>query len=237
MPIASANTPPNLVIAQEHCEVCAVTPGDVARSGCDLGGVRVLALSASTVEGVFEGILQVAQALGREAEGHGLVRRERARLDVVRARTAVRRGPSVVMLEWTDPIFAMANWGPELVEIANGELLPGKSGEYSSAIPGEWVAEADPEYLIVAPGGYPLARAEQERAVLEAYPWWNGLRAVREGKVVFADGNRFFNRSGMTVTQTAEILAEILHGETFGEPAEGLYWRRYIRDSEVQLQA
>src|SRR5438093_1558782 len=26
---------PDLVIAQEHCEVCAVTPGDVARSGCD----------------------------------------------------------------------------------------------------------------------------------------------------------------------------------------------------------
>ena len=228
---------PDLVIAQEHCEVCAVTPGDVARSGCGIGEARVLALCSSTVEGVFGSILQVAQALGRDGDGRDLVRRERARLEAVRARTAGRRRPSLVMVEWTDPIFAMANWGPELVEIANGELLLGKSGEHSSAIPGKWVAEADPEYLIVAPCGYPLARAEQERAVLEAYPWWNGLRAVREGKVVFADGNRFFNRSGMTVTQTAEILAEILHGETFGEPAEGLYWRRYIRDSEVQLQA
>jgi len=224
------------VIAQEHCEVCAVTPGDVARSGCDLRGARVLSLSAGSLEGIFESIQQVAGALGREREGRDVVRRERARLDAVRARCAGRRRPSLVMLEWTDPIFAMANWGPELVEIANGEVRLGKQGRHSSAIPGEWVAEADPEYLIVAPCGLPLARAERERPVLEAYPWWSGLRAVREGNVVFADGNLFFNRSGMTVAQTAEILAEILHGVTFGDAAEGRCWRRYARSSKIHLQ-
>ena len=39
---------------------------------------------------------------------------------------------------------------------------------------------------------------------------------MRNGNVAFADGNLFFNRSGMTVTQTAEIIAEILHGIPFG---------------------
>jgi len=51
------------------------------------------------------------------------------------------------MLEWADPIFAMGNWGPELVEIANGELLLGKKGEYSAAIDSEQLRDADPEYL------------------------------------------------------------------------------------------
>jgi hypothetical protein len=44
---------------------------------------------------------------------------------------------AVVMLEWPDPIFAMGSRGPELVEIANGELPPGKKGEYSAAVPSE----------------------------------------------------------------------------------------------------
>ena len=208
---------PDLVIAQEHCEVCAVTPGDVERSGCDLAGARVLALSASTVEGIFESILQVARAIGREPRGREVVARERARLDAIRARTTGRR-PSIVMLEWTDPIFAMGNWGPELVEIAGGDLRLGNKGAHSSAIPGEWVAEADPEYLLVAPCGFNLERAQRELPVLERYPWWSTLRAVREGKVFFGDGNLYFNRSGMTIADSAEILASILHGPPISGP-------------------
>ena len=218
---------PDLVIAQAHCEVCAVTPSDVERSGCETPAANVLALTAGSLEGIFESILQIAHALGRETEGREVVRRERERLEAVRAKTAGRRRHSVVMLEWADPIFAMGNWGPELVEIANGELLLGSKGQHSFAIPGERVAAADPEYLIVAPCGFSFERAVGEQAVLEAYPWWKTLRAVQGGKVALADGNLFFNRSGMTISQTAEILAEILHGVTFRAPSENVYWRWY----------
>jgi iron complex transport system substrate-binding protein len=216
---------PDLLIAQEHCEVCAVTPGDVKRSGCGIPAASVLALTAGTLDGIFEGILQIAKALGRENDGGALVCRERQRMDTVRERTESLRRPSVVMLEWTDPMFAMGNWGPELVEVANGNLLLGAKGQHSSAIPSERVQEADPEYLIVAPCGFNLERTLCEREVLEAYPSWNSLQAVRTGKVAFADGNLFFNRSGMTISQTAEIIAEILHGVTFAESTKGVYWQ------------
>jgi iron complex transport system substrate-binding protein len=128
------------------------------------------------------------------------------------------------MLEWTDPVFAMGNWGPELVEIANGELLLGKKGEYSAAIAAEQLRDADPEYLIVAPCGFNLERSQREQSVLERYPWWRELQAVRNGNVAFADGNLFFNRSGMTVSETAEIIGEILHGVPFREGTKGVNW-------------
>jgi iron complex transport system substrate-binding protein len=112
------------------------------------------------------------------------------------------------------------------VEIANGELLLGKKGEYSAAIPAERLCEADPEYLIVAPCGFNLERSLREQSVLERYAWWRELQAVRKGNVAFADGNLFFNRSGMTVSQTAEIIAEILHGIPSGGRTEGVSWRR-----------
>jgi iron complex transport system substrate-binding protein len=215
---------PDLVIAQAHCEVCAVTPGDLERSGCATPAPTVLALTAGSLSGIFDGMLQVAKALGLEQEGRTLVCREQRRLEFVRERTAGRHRPSVVMLEWTDPVFAMGNWGPELVEIANGEPLLSSRGQLSSAMPSDRVAAADPDYLIVAPCGFNLERTLKERAVLESYPWWNSLRAVQTGKVAFADGNLFFNRSGMTVSRTAEIIAEILHGVTFETPSEDVHW-------------
>jgi iron complex transport system substrate-binding protein len=150
-----------------------------------------------------------------------LIQRERDRLQAVRDKAAAFTPPSVVMVEWTDPIFAMGNWGPELVEIANGRLLIGSKGEYSAPMPAERLLEADPEFLIVAPCGFDLERSLRERSVLERHPWWPQLQAVRHGRVAFADGNLFFNRSGMTVAPTAEIIAEILHGVSFGASSSG----------------
>ncbi len=216
---------PDLIITQAHCQVCAVTPDDMERSGCGPAAPMVLALTAGSLTGIFEGVVQIATALELEEEGQALVRRERRRLDAVRQRTAGRRKPTVVMLEWTDPIFAMANWGPELVEAATGEPLMGHQGQHSSAVPAEQLRAVDPEYLIVAPCGFDLNRALNERSVLEAYPWWRELRAVQAGKVAFADGNLFFNRSGMTISQTAEIVAEILHGVTVGASTQNIHWR------------
>jgi iron complex transport system substrate-binding protein len=216
---------PDLLITQAHCEVCAVTPGDIERSSACTLTAQHIALSASTLDDIFKSIREISQALGLQEQGQALVRREQQRLDMVREKAARFRRPTVVMLEWTDPLFAMGNWGPELVEIANGELLLGKKGEYSAAIPAEQLRDADPEYLIVAPCGFNLERSLQEQAVLERHPWWQELQAVRKGNLVFADGNLFFNRSGMTISQTAEIIAEIMHGISFGGTSSA-HWRR-----------
>jgi len=213
----------NLLITQTHCEVCAVTPTDVERS-CE-PGARQVAIAAISLEEIFGSILRIAGELGLTQQGEALVQRERQRLEAVRRKTAGLRRPTIVMLEWTDPLFAMGNWGPELVEIANGELLIGEKGDYSAVISAEQLRDADPEYLIVAPCGFPLERSLRERSVLEKLPWWPELQAVRNGKVAFADGNLFFNRSGMTVSETAEIIAEILHGVTFGPQTENRSWR------------
>ena len=138
------------------------------------------------------------------------------------------------MLEWTDPVFAMGNWGPELVDAANGRLVLGERGEHSSAIDWQRMRDADPEWLIIAPCGFDLERARREVPTLEALPGWFDLRAVRGGKVVLADGNAYFNRSGTTIVETVEILAEILHGYPAGH--RGKAWVSYSR-SQVDPEA
>ena len=163
---------PDLVITQAHCEVCAVTPGDVDRSGCVSPVAQVLALTAGTLKGIDEGVERVAAALGLEEKGREVVACERGRREEVRRRCADKRRPTLVLLEWIDPIFAMGNWGPELVELANGQLLIGEKGEYSRAMAWERVREADPEYMVIAPCGFDLERTLGERGSVEGLPGW-----------------------------------------------------------------
>jgi iron complex transport system substrate-binding protein len=207
---------PDVIIAQEHCEVCAVTPGDVDQT-CAIGA-RVVSLQASSLNDVFGGILTIAGALRLGDRGDALVECEKQRLEAVQKRVAGRSRPSVVVLEWIDPAYAMGNWGPELVEYAGGRLVLGHPGQLSYGMANEKVLEANPEYLIVAPCGFDLDRTIRECANVA---WWNGLRS----RIAVADGNMFFNRSGMTVSHSAEMIAEILHAEVFGMRTEGIYWR------------
>jgi iron complex transport system substrate-binding protein len=217
---------PDLLVTQEHCEVCAVTPGDVGRAGCSVAG-QVLALGAGTVGGIYEGIVAIGRAIGRDREADELVASMRSRIAAVHEAVKDRPAPGVVVLEWIDPVFAMGNWGPELVDAANGRLALGERGEHSAAIDWDRVREADPDWLIVAPCGFDLGRTRREVATLEALPGWSELRAVGEGRVVLADGNRYFNRSGTTIVETVEILAEILHGHPAG--FRGTAWEPHGR--------
>jgi iron complex transport system substrate-binding protein len=203
---------PDLLITQAHCEVCAVTPGDVERAGCGRLAGQVLALTAGSVQGIFDGIMSVAHAINVPAAGEALIVQMRSRIQAVTDAVRHKPAPTVVMLEWTDPIFSMGNWGPELVEAANGKVLLGEKGQHSQAIPWERVREADPDYLIIAPCGFGIERTLRETPTLERLPGWAEMRAVRAGRVALADGNKYFNRSGITIVDTVEIIAEILHG-------------------------
>jgi iron complex transport system substrate-binding protein len=221
---------PDLLITQEHCDVCAVTPADVERSGCVVAS-QVVALRAGNMQGIFDGIYSIGQALRREHDATTLVDTMMRRIRAVHSAVQHRRAPRVVALEWIDPVFAMGNWGPELVAAANGRLMLGERGEHSAAMDWQRVRDADPEWLVIAPCGFDLDRTINETSILESFPGWSQLRAVREGKVVLADGNKYFNRSGTTIVETVEILAEILHGYPAGH--EGKAWMNYSRVREA----
>lgn len=219
---------PDLVITQTHCEVCAVSPGDLAHgTAARLARERVVALGASTLPGILDDFQRVAEVLGRPGEGRALVDAIRGRLDRLGERTRQLPHPTLVCLEWIDPVFAMGNWGPELVALAGGTSLLGNAGVHSTTTAWEAIRAADPEVLVVAPCGFTLERALAEMPVLAARSGWGELRAVKDGRVFVADGNLYFNRSGPTLFETPEVLAEILHPDAFPPRHEGGVWRRW----------
>jgi iron complex transport system substrate-binding protein len=222
---------PDLLITQAHCKVCAVTPGDVERVGCGILSSQVLALSAGTVEGIFDGVMSIARSMDLLSAGEDLIAKMRSDIRAVTGAVRDKPAPTVVMLEWTDPFFSMGNWGPNLVEAANGKVLLGEKGQHSRAIPWNDVLDADPDFLIIAPCGYDIGRTVRELPLLEALPGWRQLKSVRAGTVAVADGNLYFNRFGTTIVETVEIIAEILHGHRCVDKRHVGAWQTYPGDA------
>jgi iron complex transport system substrate-binding protein len=219
---------PDVLITQSHCEVCAVTPRDVERGQpAALCRQQVVALRAGTLDGVLDGFREVARVLGLLDEGEALVAGQRARLDALSDRVQGLEPVGVACLEWIDPLFNMGNWGPELVARAGGYTQLGTAGQHSAAIPWERLVAADPEVLLVAPCGFGIERTLGEMRFLTERPGWRDLRAVRSGRVFVADGNLYFNRSGPSLVDSVEILAEILHPEQFAPRHRGSAWQTY----------
>jgi iron complex transport system substrate-binding protein len=226
-----ARLAPDVVITQTHCEVCAVTPGDLAHGGAGaaprLERRQVVALSAGTLDGILDGFRGVAQVLDLADAGERLIAERQESVHAVERAVVGRPRPSVVCLEWIDPIFCMGNWGPELVARAGGDNRLGVAGAHSTTGTWDEVRRADPEVLVIAPCGFAIERTAGEMPALTAQAGWSDLRAVRAGRVYLADGNLYFNRSGPSVFDSVRILAEILHEGALEPTFEGQGWRRF----------
>ncbi len=218
---------PDIIITQTHCEVCAVSPADLAHGvTAKLERHQVVALATGTVDGILEGFVRVAEVLDAAEAGRALAADIRARLAAVAALTRSLRRARVACLEWIEPLFEMGNWGPEIVEIAGGQSLLSAPGAHSTTLPFEALAMADPEVIVVAPCGFDLTRTLAELPALTDRPGWRELTAVRAGRAFAADGNFYFNRSGPMLFDTPEILAEMLHPDQFPPRHEGTIWSR-----------
>jgi iron complex transport system substrate-binding protein len=216
---------PDVVLTQTHCEVCAVSPGDLSCGVLPhLERRRVVALDGGTLETVLEGFEHVAGVLGVSEAGRALARGLRARAEAVADRVRGRPAPTVACIEWIDPVFAMGNWGPELVTLAGGRSVLGQAAARSTTTTWDADLAADADVLVVAPCGFSLARTLAEMPALAARPGFRELRAARAGRVFAADGNAWFNRAGPSLFETPEILAEMLHPDLFEPRHRGGAW-------------
>src|SRR5262245_33838547 len=189
---------PDVILTQDHCEVCAVSLADVEAATCTWTGraVGIVSLRPDSLADAYADIHKVAGALRAAAAGEALVQQMRQRIAAVGARVAGRPRPRVAFIEWVEPLMAGGNWMPELIEAAGGHNLFGASGQHSDWMQWEELRAADPDAIVVAPCGYDLTRCLEELPLLQSKPGWGSLAAVRSARVYFADGNAYFNRPG-----------------------------------------
>jgi len=217
---------PDVIVTQDHCEVCAVSLSDVEAATCTWTGkpVDIVSLKPDSTADVYADIRRVARSLDTVAAGETLVADMQGRIDAVRTRVAGRPRPRVAFIEWVEPLMAGGNWMPELIEAAGGDNLFGAAGKHSDWMQWEELVAADPQMIIVGPCGYDLKRSLEELPILQARPGWGNIAAVRSGRVYFVDGNAYCNRPGPRLAETTEILAEMIHPDAIAGAHQGLAW-------------
>lgn len=208
---------PDVILTQDQCEVCAASLKDVEAATCDWIGrpVRIVSLRPNSVNDIWSDIVRVGAALDRAVVAETLVADLKNRI----APAATGRGTiRIACVEWIDPLMTAGHWIPELVRCAGGVPLLAEAGGPSPYVTVADLAAADPDIIVVAPCGFDVARSLDEMRTLEDQPGWMNLRAVRNGRVGIADGNRFFNRPSPSIADTVDILRDIIGHFTVQTP-------------------
>jgi iron complex transport system substrate-binding protein len=208
---------PDVILTQALCDVCAIHEEDVRALAASFEPhPQVVTLSAETLEGVFEDIARVGNAIDLAAEADELASGLRAQLRSVHRvlKEAAAPRPRVVVVEWTEPLFTGGHWIPDMIHRAGGVDPIGKSGERSRVTTVDELRRADPEIILFAPCGFGLERAASEAArVLREPSWqWAAPRSVWA-----IDANSYLSRPGPRLVEGVEILARMCNAALFSE--------------------
>lgn len=217
---------PTHIIIQDQCDICAVNLSEVEKAIAELtkSNPQVISLQPNLLHEVWGDIQRVAKTLGVESKP--VLDKLQDRINAIANKTRdIKKKPTVVALEWTEPLMGVGNWIPEMIEIAGGQALLGVKGKHSPYLSWESLVEANPDILIIMPCGFDLERTERESQVLTKHPDWSKLKAVKNDKVFIVDGNSYFNRPSHRLVDSTEILSEILHPSLFDYGFEGKGWK------------
>ncbi|MGF1541865.1 MAG: ABC transporter substrate-binding protein, partial [Pleurocapsa sp.] len=220
---------PTHIVTQDQCDVCAVNLPEVEKAIAQLinSQPQVISLQPNLLNEVWDDIQRVAETLGVESKP--VLDRLQKRLSAIASRVKdINKKPTVIALEWTEPLMTAGNWIPELIEIAGGKPLLSVKGEHSPYLYWESLIEVDPDIIVIMPCGFDLERTERESQVLTQHPSWKTMSAVKNERVFIVDGNAYFNRPGPRLVDSAEILAEIFHRQLFDFGYQGKSWKPLI---------
>lgn len=208
---------PDLILAQDLCQVCAVPSGAVEEAlevlGCD---AEVISLDPSTLDEVIDCIAVVGEATDTEQRARAVMHELRSRVDVVRGAVAQHHRPRTFALEWSDPPFSGGHWVPDMIEAAGGDSVLASSGERSRRLAWDEVEAADPQVAVFMPCGYTFDQAVEEGRCLVDVPALAG--AVH---IYATNANALFSRPGPRLVDGLEALAWALHPRAFRAPPPG----------------
>ena len=209
---------PDLIITQEICEVCAIDQSSVYATAARFLDYEpeIVVTRPVGLEQIFRNIHIIAEAAGVPERGDDLVLQltERAQ-HVTTGLGEITQRPRVFCIDWLEPLRNTGQWTPELVELAGGEEGLAEKWGKSREIGWDEVTAYQPDYLMVMPCAFDMARTESEtRESLYSHPAWESLKAVRQGQVYLFDG-LIPSRHGPRVIDVLEGLAEAMHPEKF----------------------
>ncbi len=206
---------PQLIVAQGICEVCSPYTREINRAVELLGGkTEVLVLDPSNLDDILQDIIKIGNKVGRQEKARDFVIQLQKRIDYIKNTSKISR-PKVLCIEWLDPLFTAGHWVPQMVEIAGGTNGISSTGDKSRRIEIDEIIKFDPDILVLMPCGFDVKRTILEYDRLLENKNWSSLEAVKQGQVYAVNSNEYFSKPGPRTVVGLEILAKIIHPDTF----------------------
>lgn len=179
----------------------------------DTLGIAWFLDNAHSVDDVLFTFERLGKALGREKEAASLLEDWRSRLLSLQTRLEGRARPTVFYPIWQDPLVAPGKntFLDDALTLAGGINIAARAGEGWPALGWESLLTWDPDIIVL-----PENSQDKTLGDLKNHPRWRTLRAVREGKIIRVNGDRF-ERPGPRLVAAIEDLAKKLHPEAFND--------------------
>ena len=213
-----ASLAPDVLLTQSVCDVCALPESEVDRAVSALAvPPTVVSLGGTTLDGVWDDVRRVGDAIGQRARADALIISLGARMRRVHETLKAARAPRprVAVIEWLDPLFVAGHWSPQLVRRAGGVDVLAAPGVHSVQIDVAMVRAAEPEVLLFAPCGFDVERSAREAAMLLGTDAW---RWARDRSAWALDGNSLTSRPGPRLVDAIEVMAAIFAADLFDVP-------------------
>jgi ABC-type Fe3+-hydroxamate transport system substrate-binding protein len=146
-------------------------------------GIPVFFVDPHGLAGILRAIDSVGSALNREAEATALRASITQRIAAVKAKTAGKPEPKVLVPVWYDPVVTIGKGAfiTEIVETAGAKSVTDDLTAEWPQVSLESIIARAPEALVLFRGGKVSIETLQKR------PGWNSLAAVRSNKVYYVD--------------------------------------------------
>lgn len=206
---------PDLIVAQGICEVCSPYTREIDKAVSILGGrPQVLVLDPKNLDDILQNIITVGEKVDRLDKAQDFVLKLQKRISHIKDTSKISR-PKVLCIEWLDPLFSAGHWVPQMVDIAGGINGISSTGEKSRKMQIDEITQFDPDIIILMPCGFDVSRTILEYEKLSEDRKWKKIKAVNRGEVYAVNANEYFSKPGPRTVTGLEILAKIIHPDTF----------------------
>lgn len=188
---------PDLVVLYASAE------NRLAASQLRAAGIRVIALRTDRLSDFARATREIGRAVGESARATIVMDTMQRTLARVRAATRSLHHPTVFWHVWDSPVYTIGagSFLDELLTIAGGTNVYADRREPSPQVSLEDVIRRDPRIILAGAAG---------KRSLTASPLWQGVRAVREGRVFVIDTN-LVGRPSVRAGEAAASIARLLH--------------------------
>jgi iron complex transport system substrate-binding protein len=147
-------------------------------------GIPVYLVDPRGLDGILHSVASIGEALNRAEQAAALNASLTKRIEAVRARTAGKPAPRVLVPVWYDPVVTIGKHAfiTEIIEAAGAKSVTDDLIPDWPQISLEAVIARAPDALLLIRGG------KIDVSVLRNRPGWSTLPAIQTGKIYYVDG-------------------------------------------------